>query len=908
MTLPMFPSGPLTDSRLPTTLRKYQADLIHKLRVLVVSGKRRVLTVSPVGCHAPGQLILMSDGTLKKIENIRIGDHVMGYGGSRKILRLNRGRGEMFLITPIKGDSWAVNEDHILTLVRTSADRQPHRNGELVDVSVKEWLTWPKNRKRCYKLIRSEVVEFKQDRSKLPISPYLLGAWLGDGFMDNGIVAIAIGSDQDMLEAIQAESAKCGTSVRVDLSRGVTNQVCCIRGTGGPGSNPVRNALRELGLLGKTSGDKFIPQPFLSANSQDRIQLLAGLLDTDGYQQNKGFDFVSKSEMLANGVAFLSRSLGLAAYVSECKKGCQNGFVGNYFRVSISGNTSIVPCRVSRKKPSPRKQKKDVLRTGFSISHIGTGDYYGFTLDGDGRYLLSDFTVTHNSGKMFVIANIIKSATVPVLFVCHRMELIDQCARELARLGITNVGVMRGNDERTNPSCTTQIASIQTLARRDKPQAGIVFVDEAHRAAGDSFREHIFEAYKDSIVFGFTASPARLDGRPLGGDLFQSEVVAATYGELLKNPEWLVAPDIFSVPEPPDLSQVQSTGGDYNLDQLQEVMAPLVGNVVEHWLRLAHKHPEFRERDGERERIPRKFANGARRRTVVFAAGILHSKMLRDRFIDAGVRAAHLDGETDEDERRLILARLASGELEVVTNCDVLTEGVDVPAIKCVVMARPTQSLVKHIQTAGRCMRPWQGQVPMLLDHAGNFDRHGAPFEDRVWSLSDKPKRISASFPMKLCKQCFAYVNAGAFVCPHCGWEFPQDAREIPKASQGELEQRSTEPTELKRRYFDSMAVLARSKGYKPGFASAKFKEQYGAWPPYDWGQQLQNIFAQDPLWQELLRQREQRKAERAEQEAREIAAQTAVDNAGNILDESMPPYEEAPEDFMSWLEGEGVE
>ena len=128
-------------------------------------------------------------------------------------------------------------------------------------------------------------------------------------------------------------------------------------------------------------------------------------------------------------------------------------------------------------------------------------------------------------GKMVLIASIIKTSTLPVIFVCHRMELIDGCATQLARLGITNIGVMRGDDDRENPSASVQLCSIQTLARRTKPFAGqrvLVLIDEAHRSASDSYREHVFDGpwVLGSIFLGFTATPTRLDGRPLG-DLYE---------------------------------------------------------------------------------------------------------------------------------------------------------------------------------------------------------------------------------------------------------------------------------------------------------------------------------------------------------------------------------------------------
>jgi superfamily II DNA or RNA helicase len=499
------------------------------------------------------------------------------------------------------------------------------------------------------------------------------------------------------------------------------------------------------------------------------------------------------------------------------------------------------------------------------------------------------------AGKMFIIASIIRTATVPVLFIAHRMELIDQCARELERQGITSIGVMRADDDRTNPSASVQIASIQTLARRDKPAAGIIILDEAHRAAGDSYRDVLTHYPGGTPLFGFTASPTRLDGRPLGGDLFQRIEIAATYGELLKHPEWLVAPDIFSSPVRPDLSGVGMIGGDFDEGALGEAMAQshLVGDVVEHWLRLAHRHPMFTPSG---VRIPMSFRDGERRRTFCFAVNIKHSMMLCDRFEKEGVRVAHLDGKTPENERRAMLADMAAGKLDVISNCNVLLEGVDVPSVKCVVHARPTKSLVLWMQSTGRIMRPWNGVTPIILDHGCNFDAHGAPFEDRAWSLTERVRRIAASMPMKLCKGCFAYVEAHKLVCPFCGWEFPKEERRAPSETPEALAQRGTEPLELKRRYFESMVTLARAKGYKPGFASAKFRENYGVWPPWAWSEELREAFVSDEFWQATMTRRLEQKAARDARDAEEARHWDEVNDVA-------PEFEgDVPEDFATWV------
>jgi ATP-dependent DNA helicase DinG len=177
----------------------------------------------------------------------------------------------------------------------------------------------------------------------------------------------------------------------------------------------MATALKNLKLYGLSSGDKFIPSIYKVNSREVRLSILAGLMDSDGslIASKVGYDYISKSQQLANDVAFIARSVGLAAYLKPCKKQDQNGQGGTYYRVGISGNVNIIPCHVTRKKASKRQQKKNVLRTGVTVvPTLNTEEYYGFTLDGDGHFLLDDFTVTHNSFAYLIPAVLAKHRVV----------------------------------------------------------------------------------------------------------------------------------------------------------------------------------------------------------------------------------------------------------------------------------------------------------------------------------------------------------------------------------------------------------------------------------------------------------------------------------------------------------------
>lgn len=391
------------------TLHPHQAQTLRAL----AAGKSVILH-SPTGCHAKGQSILMFDGSTKLVEAVQVGDRLMGPDSKpRTVQRLCRGRGQMHEISPVKGEPFVVNEDHVLTLVRTNQSsrrdsirsrERKHliRDGNIIDVRLGDWLAWSKSQKHLHKLFRVSI-DFPNTSEPL-IDPYFLGVYLGDGSSLSGSTSVTK-PDPEIREAVYAYAEQSGLRV-VEDRRTKTNASFHIysrslsRGRAG-GSNQLINSLRSLGLFGVTGGDRFIPDAYKLGSRSVRLAILAGLLDTDGYKDlgKVGYDYISKSPRLAADLAFIARSVGLAAYVTPCRKGCQTGVVETYYRCSISGNCEIIPCRIARKKSTQRLQKNSVLRTGFSTRAVGTDDYYGFTLDGDGRYLLGDFTVTHNSGK-----------------------------------------------------------------------------------------------------------------------------------------------------------------------------------------------------------------------------------------------------------------------------------------------------------------------------------------------------------------------------------------------------------------------------------------------------------------------------------------------------------------------------
>lgn len=469
------------------------------------------------------------------------------------------------------------------------------------------------------------------------------------------------------------------------------------------------------------------------------------------------------------------------------------------------------------------------------------------------------FVLPTGGGKTVVASAIVASALAKgsrVLFVAHRRELIRQTATKLFRNGIAPecVGiVMAGTPARSgnlfgetplvsiermqalgasDPQIDAelwglygarraqgpiQVASIDTARGKDLGDFDLIIIDECHRALAAGYRELVAK-YPDAIVLGLTATPYRADGKGLG-ELFDDLVPIATPRELAAM-GFLVEPRIFTVPPSalPDLSAVTKSGSDYNAEELESAVdtGKLVGDIVDHWLARA---------EGER--------------TVVFASSVKHSRNIAESFAAKGVRAEHLDGETPAGERDAILARLASGETRVVSNCGVLCEGWDMPIVACCVLARPTMSCGLYLQQAGRILRPCPGKPwALILDHAGCVVEHnGGPLEEREFSL-DPPKKkrkgVAEEVRIKTCPKCFAIVPASVRTCPECGFAFSEVAgREDIEQEDGQLVEIHDVPRAEKLAYFE--ALCAQRGDRRPGWVICGFLDKFGVKPPKAW-------------------------------------------------------------------------
>jgi RecA/RadA recombinase len=365
----------------------------------------RIIEISgPPSCHARGEKVLMFDGSSKNAEDIIIGDQLMGPDSTpRTVLNVVSGEDELFSLRTRWNDEYKFNSEHILALTKFRGEN--HK-----EISIKDYLNSSNEfKKRNMWFQPKNGIDYSFDQlTSEDIDPYILGVLIGDGSLRENRIELTTADEEiknEFLSFCQKYNYSVSTHTKKDnkavgyyFKTGI-NTGKKIDESNDP--NKIRVKLRSYNLLNKTSGNKFIPERYKFTNRNNRLQILAGLIDTDGYltKDKKTFEFSSKSEDLAKDVEFISRSLGFATkrIVKLDKK-----YNMNYQRVLITGPINNIPTRIARKQAEAFKTRTQHNRCNFKIESIGRGEFFGFTVDKDNLYLSSRFAVIHNCGKSHI--------------------------------------------------------------------------------------------------------------------------------------------------------------------------------------------------------------------------------------------------------------------------------------------------------------------------------------------------------------------------------------------------------------------------------------------------------------------------------------------------------------------------
>lgn len=704
------------------TLRNYQKQASDAaVRLFTSKADKNGLVILPTGCHAKGSSVLTSDGVCIKVEDVKVGDFLLGNDGTpRKVLELHNGVDDMYKVTPIKGEPFVVNGGHILHLYKTNEGKgynscQPRYD----EISVKEYVVKSANYKHLHKLHRVSQIDFGND--KYLFDPYFVGLYLGDGCCINGLNITT--QREEVVEYLREFARTYGLGFRAAEKRNGENKAksyffpYAFANNNTP--NPLQVTIRGLGLEGKVAGDKFIPHQYKVASVEDRFSLLAGLLDTDAFydKEKNTFEYCSKSKRLADDVVFVCRSLGFFAQIGKTKvvKG------ESYYRIQISGDLNLIPTKVAIRQGRARKQKKSVLVTGFSVEHLGRGEYFGFTLDGNHLYCDNQFFIHHNSGKSLVIADIASRLEGPLLVFQPSKEILQQNFAKLQSYGIFDCGCYSASVgcKDINRITFATIGSVMNHMS-DFDCFKNIIIDECHYVNSKAGQYKEFIEAKNRQVVGLTATPYRLD-RAEGGSIlkfltrvrpriFSKVIYCCQIGELLSK-GYLADLHYYDLTTL-DLRRVRSnsTGADYDERSLlaeyeRSGFYDKLSNTVVKVLQ-------------PKSGIPRKGV-------LVFTAFTREARQLVDKLQSLGVNAAIVTGETPKKEREAILEGFKRREIKVVANVGVLTTGFDYPVLDTVVLARPTKSLGLYYQMVGRAIRPFEGKDGWIVDLSGNYSRFG---------------------------------------------------------------------------------------------------------------------------------------------------------------------------------------
>ena len=404
------------------------------------------------------------------------------------------------------------------------------------------------------------------------------------------------------------------------------------------------------------------------------------------------------------------------------------------------------------------------------------------------------------AGKSYLFAEMIKRTKGEVLVLTHRQELKQQHEQLLENLGITNA----------------RVSMILTEANRlgKYPKPALIVADEAHLSRSNSWVKVI--EYYDTFTVGLTATPIRLDGKPLG-DIYHRLVEGVDVKWLIENKR--LAPYEYYAPSTVDTSGLRTIGGDYVISDLEQLMNERViyGDVIKTYKRLAKDE-----------------------RSIVYCVSVEHARRTSDAFNSAGIRSEFLSAGTETRRREKIMDDFRSGNITVLCNVGIISEGISIDEVTCCMLLRPTESVALGIQQMMRCMRYLPNKTAKILDFVGNYTRVGLPDEEREWSL-DKPisrKKLTdenGNFYIRCCPECFM-TFATAPNCPFCGTPYPLHPREIQaheeielkriseeEAARVEAEKKKSRQEQGRAQSFEELVRLGKSRGYRnPSYWAAQ--------------------------------------------------------------------------------------
>ncbi|HPK26832.1 MAG TPA: DEAD/DEAH box helicase [Anaerolineaceae bacterium] len=394
------------------------------------------------------------------------------------------------------------------------------------------------------------------------------------------------------------------------------------------------------------------------------------------------------------------------------------------------------------------------------------------------------------AGKSVIVAEMARAATAKqnrVLFLVHRQELCDQIEttfREASvNMDLCHIGMVQ--------TVTRRLAKMQT--------PDLIITDENHHCLANSYKR-IYAHWPSVLCVGVTATPVRLNGGGLG-DINDKLIIGVGTRWLIDNK--YLAPFEYYAPTLADMSGVRVRAGEFDAAEVAVRLSKpsIYGDAVRHYQQLA-----------------------AGQKAICYCPSIVLSKRMADEFKQAGITSAHIDGETPKQLRSEIIESFRAGHTKVLCNVDLISEGFDVPDCSCAILLRPTQSLTLFTQQSMRCMRYEPNKTAIIIDHVGNYARHGLPDTERTWELAPAKKKQKAlsGIKIKQCPKCF-FVHKPEPSCPQCGFVYPVASRTLAEIKEAKLQRiqgfvlNYQSPRDCTS--YAELMVYAAKKGYKQGWA-----------------------------------------------------------------------------------------
>jgi superfamily II DNA or RNA helicase len=646
-------------------------------------------------CHGINTPIIMYDGSIKKVQDIKVGDKLMGDDSTpRNVLSLARGHEMMYDVIPNKGDKYTVNESHILSLRSSVNMTKKIKKGSIVDIALVDYL----NLLKSYQSIDGSLLGYRVGidfpKKKVDLEPYFLGYWLGDpssrGVGINTIEECVINYYTNYAKKLGLKIVKHDNNGTICPTYFSTNDR--IKGNT---KNKLLDMLRKYKLI----KNKYIPELYKCNSREVRLELLAGIIDSAGSLSHSGYDIMQKKEELLDDIIYLSRSLGFAAYKNKYEKNYMYKGVKKtetYYITNIHGDgIETIPVKCEIKKASKYERIEDHLNTRITIKKKEIDNYYGFTLDGNHRYLLGDFQVTHNTVMSLYIITKLQKKT---LVIVHKDFLLKQWKERIeqfipdARVGLIKAKVIDIEDK------DIVMGSLQSLSMKDYDKGtfdefGLVICDEVHNFAAEVFSRAL-QKINCQYSLGLSATITRKDGLTKVFKWHLGEIVFKTNKKKIENVN-VICYEYF-VDDTTYCNECMLFNNKPN-------MAKMINNICEYEPRtdkIVNIIKNLKEKEKDRN-------------LLVLSDRRNHLLELKNKLVNLniGIPGFYVGGMSDTELK------------ESENNCDILlgtfsmaSEGLDISKLDTVLLASPRSNIQ---QSVGRILRKKEEDrtyIPLIID------------------------------------------------------------------------------------------------------------------------------------------------------------------------------------------------